>query len=121
MKKRFITPQIPEDKLQMDLVRWIDVKYPNALYTHCPNGGNRSLSEGIKFKLMGVKPGVPDLIFFDPIGIYIGLAIELKSGKNKTTKAQNEWLKRLDENTFKTAVHYTFEGACREIEEYYGG
>ena len=83
-----------------------------------PNGGLRSKSEAARLKASGVKAGVPDIFLAVPKGGYAGLFIEMKVGKNKTRKDQDEWIERLMRAGYKCAVCYGFETARYEIEEY---
>ena len=83
-----------------------------------PNGGLRSKSEAARLKASGVKAGVPDMFLAVPKGGYAGLFIEMKVGKNKTSKDQDEWIERLMRAGYKCAVCYGFETARYEIEEY---
>lgn len=83
-----------------------------------PNGGLRSKSEAARLKASGVKAGVPDIFLAVPKGGYAGLFIEMKVGKNKTSKDQDEWIERLMCAGYKCAVCYGFETARYEIEEY---
>lgn len=58
---------------------------------HVPNGGKRSKSEAARFRAMGVKAGVPDMI-----APYNGLYIELKRQRGGTVSAaQKQWDFRL--------------------------
>jgi len=105
----------PEDHLQINCNR-ILAYYPKLLWAHIPNEGKRSRFEQWKFKQMGAKSGVPDLIIFtgfDVVGKhYNGCAIELKAafdGKgnkayNKPTANQKVWLANLDKNGWYTEV-----------------
>lgn len=76
----------PEQILQQQVVRFLDMAYPAVLAFHCPNGGARSAVEGAILKSMGVRPGVPDLCLLLPCGRTAW--IELKAGKGKLTAAQ---------------------------------
>lgn len=116
---------ISEDKLQQLIVRHINLNYPDALYNHCPNGGKRALRSAIKFKLLGVRAGVPDLLLFDrhfnfdKKERYNGLAIELKVGNNEISDAQAAWLNKLEERGWKVEVCYDYNSAISIIDEYY--
>ena len=55
------------------------------VYFHVPNGGYRSRSEGAKFKAMGVRAGVPDLILFHQGRLH---CLELKSDKGRPSESQ---------------------------------
>ena len=55
-----------EDKLQHRIISYLKYQYPKVLYTHVPNEGKRSVFERYKFKYLGAKAGVPDLLIFKP-------------------------------------------------------
>jgi hypothetical protein len=80
-----------EDDFQIAVARLLDAS--GLDWFHVPNGGKRNVREGAKFKRMGVKSGVPDIIIVNPTktGIYAGLCIELKVGKNRMSDSQREW------------------------------
>lgn len=86
---------------------------------HIPNGGKRNSKEAAHLKEQGVKPGVPDLCFPEARGGYHGLYIEMKSGKNKTTQNQKEWLELLGNNGYMTAVCYSCSEAIAVIDKYF--
>ena len=48
----------------MSVARWMDVL--GIFFAHYPSGEDRSISTGAKLKKMGVKPGIPDFLIFDP-------------------------------------------------------
>lgn len=62
---------------------------------HVPNGGKRDAATAVALKRQGVKAGVPDIMLPAARAGYHGLYIELKAGKNTTTKKQKEWLEYL--------------------------
>jgi len=66
----------------------------------------------------GVRPGVPDINLPVPRGEYIGLWIELKAGKNKTTTDQDWWLEKLKERGHSTHVCYGANAAINTITWY---
>ncbi|MBQ8181977.1 MAG: VRR-NUC domain-containing protein [Ruminococcus sp.] len=109
---------------QISLFRWamyFESKYPElALLYHVPNGGKRDKVTAARLKTEGVKAGVPDLVL--PVGRdgYLGLYIEMKVGKNRTTKEQKKWLKNLTEQGYKTAVCYDWMEASELLEDYLG-
>ena len=67
-----------EHKLQHAVITYLKFNYPGKLFTHVPNEGKRSRWEQFLIKYLGVSPGVPDLMIFDPNDKYNGLAIEFK-------------------------------------------
>ena len=86
---------------------------------HIPNGGSRNKMEAANLKRQGVKAGVPDLMFPVALRGYHGLFIEMKAGKNKTTKNQDEWLDLLAQNGYCVRVCYGFLEAMAIIDWYF--
>lgn len=111
-----------EENEQMILFQWAEFAvntYPELkLMYHVPNEGKRSVITGSRLKKAGLKSGVPDVILPTAHGGYIGLAIEMKYGRNKVTDNQSEWLTMLEKEGHKTAVCYSFEEARKVIEDY---
>lgn len=112
----------PESIEQATLFRWavfMENKYPELRFMfHVPNGGKRDLKTAAKLKTEGVKSGVPDIELPVGRGGYLGLFIEMKVGRNKTSENQDEWLTGLAEQGYKTAVCYGWEEASKLIEDY---
>ena len=81
-----------------------------------PNGGSRHRLEAANLKRQGVKAGVPDICLAYPKGVYHGLYIELKVGKNKPSDKQEQWLRDLKAAGYMTAVCYGFLQAKETIE-----
>lgn len=109
-----------EDQEQIKLATWLDKN--NILYFAIPNGGRRSLLEGIKFKRSGVKAGVPDLCIPIPTKRYHGLWIELKRIKGGAlSKEQQRWLNDLREKGYCAEVSKGFEAAKDLVLDYLYG
>ena len=87
-----------------------------ALIYHVPNEGKRT--NGGILKAAGLKSGVPDICLPVAKNGFHGLYIELKFGKNKATKAQEEYMAMLETQRYKTAVCYGAEEAREEILAY---
>lgn len=113
---------IKESQEQAWLFQWAgyyEQRFPELrLLFHVPNGGRREKREAASLKRQGVKAGVPDLVLPSPHGGYCGLYIELKAGKNKTSKEQNEWIKGLKEQGYFVTVCYGWREAADTIENY---
>jgi hypothetical protein len=86
-----------EEQLQAQCYQWFHNSFPalRGLLFHIPNGGNRSMREGSKFKAIGVVPGIPDMLLCVPIsnpesvnGKCHGLFIEMKAEKGKLSENQ---------------------------------
>jgi len=107
--------KISEDRIQQHLMNaFAALSYQVKelqWFFHVPNGGNRNLREAVKFKSMGVKPGVPDLILPVARRGYHGLALELKAGKNKATELQLEWHEFMRSEGWYVAICYSWEEA----------
>jgi len=85
-----------------------------------PNGGLRNKLVAKKLKAEGVKAGVPDIFLAVPRGIYHGLFIEMKFGKNKATENQIKWLNSLQLEGYETAICYSWVEAKDIICKYLG-
>lgn len=85
---------------------------------HVPNGGKRDAATAVALKRQGVKAGVPDVMLPAARAGFHGLYIELKAGKNTTTKKQKEWLEYLRQQDYYTAVCYSWQLAAELIEKY---
>ena len=125
-KENAMTSKLPpprEGAEQATLFHWAEMQsiwYPELeLLFHIPNGGKRSKSEAARFKAEGVKPGVPDICLPVARGEYHGLYIELKrrSGNHAADK-QLDWLEKLNNQGYKTAICYGWEEAATVITKY---
>ena len=105
-----------EDAEQEAVVEYCDLLHIPIV--HIPNEGKRSLSYAARMKRMGLRSGFPDLLVPLTRGGYHGLFIEMKYGKNKTTKEQKEWLERLSAEGYACAVCYNAAEAIKTIESY---
>ena len=83
-----------------------------------PNGGSRHRLEAVNLKRQGVKAGVPDICLPYPKGLYHGLYIELKVGKNKPSQQQERWIRDLLAAGYMAIVCYGFTQAKEAIEKY---
>ena len=95
---------------QAAFIQWCGLslaKYPELKWIHAiPNGGKRGFETAKSLKAEGVKPGVFDVFLPISRGIYHGLYIEFKFGKNKLTEEQIEFWNHCVENNYKVAVCY---------------
>lgn len=114
-----------EDTEQMGVIEWANWntgRFPELqLLFHVPNGGKRNAAEAARFKAMGVKAGVPDLCLPVPRNGFAGLYIEMKYGKNRTTKEQEKWITALRKQGYKVLICYGGEAATKELESYLQG
>ena len=100
----------PEEALQRQVASFLRATVPappmGPVWFHVPNGGARSRAEAGIFKVMGVKAGVPDLLFLWSRPF----AIELKALKGTSSDAQKAMLADLELVGIKTFV-------CRSMDE----
>ena len=116
-----------EHSEQSLVIQWAKVhegQYPELeMLFAVPNAGKRSIGAARYYLDEGMRAGIPDILL--PIShetqtgyIYIGLAIEMKFGKNKITEAQEWWLKHLAQYGWKTAVCYSANETINVISNY---
>ncbi len=108
----------PEDFEAKLLAAWLDGV--SVLYTHVPNGGNRSRVTGALLKAMGTKRGVPDYLIFTPNASGRPTALELKRQDGRpsdVTKEQGEWLHALSVLGWGCAVGFGFCDARNKLVE----
>jgi hypothetical protein len=111
-----------EESAQIVLFQWVraaEANSPEYCYVfHVPNGGHRLPSVASRMKAAGVRRGVPDILFPVRRGQYVGLAIELKTGRNRITPHQSEWLAHLRSEGWCAVVCYGAEQAWEALENY---
>lgn len=83
-----------EDQLQVQMVTWFNKEFPEyrGRLFHVPNGGNRNSMEAMKFKAMGVQPGVSDLCL---LLLRTVAWIEVKTAKGTQSVVQQEFEARV--------------------------
>lgn len=81
-------PRISEFDIQRALCIYLD-KYaaPGVVWWHTPNGGARDAREGARFKQIGVKPGIPDLLFLRAGRLY---CLEIKDENGRQSLHQRD-------------------------------
>lgn len=104
-----------EQKLQALYVKHLKFEYPKILFCHVPNEGKRN---PVKALLLGIIAGAPDVLIFEPRGKFIGLAVELKVGKNVLSPAQLGFLEKLRARGWQTIICYTIEEAVKQTDSY---
>lgn len=113
-----------EDDMQIALFDWVyrNENRPGCtalkLAFHCPNGGKRGAREGARFKRMGVRAGVWDVIVPVPRGIYAGLAIELKTPTGRLTPEQKTMGELMTTAGWETVVCRKWDTAAWTISTY---
>jgi hypothetical protein len=105
-----------EDSLCIACTHWFDrvVGRPFDMI-HIANGGSRNAIEGLKFKKMGVRAGVPDYLISregTPVGY-----MEFKFGKNGLQEHQKEFKAYVDGKT-KWALIRSFDEFRATLKEW---
>lgn len=114
--------QLEHDQ-QVNLIKWWALQHKQyrlpefALYAN-PNGGNRNIVTAVKLKREGTRRGVLDLTLLTPNRYFHGLFIEMKAGKNKASKEQNEFMGHALTVGYQCAVCYSFTEAIAVIDDY---
>lgn len=80
-----------EEKLQQSICKYLDLKYPNTVYTSDLSGIKLSIGSAKKAKSMRCKKyKIPDLLILSPNVRYHGLIIELKANRQDLYKLNGE-------------------------------
>lgn len=105
---------------QIEVFNWIFMVYGEYLddFYAVGNGGIRIGYSGYHLKVEGVQSGQPDINADLPRGIYHGLRIELKWGKNTPSDAQILVMNRRKNNGYFCALCYSSKEAIAVIAEY---
>ncbi len=107
-------PGLSEDSIQMAVARHLDLlAMPGVVWWHTPNGGSRGRAEAGRFKLMGVKAGVPDLVLLRDAHLY-GLELKTQAGRVSPDQAVLHVALRAAGAT--VAVAYGLDAALRQLE-----
>jgi len=121
-----------ETKLQIAIIKYIKLQYPEVLFSSDFSAGLRlpMWLAVLRKKMTGAK-GLPDLIFYKKNKKYNGLAIEIKAAeiykkngnlkKNKHLQEQEKILQKLREENFFAVFAVGFENAKNIIDEYFKG
>lgn len=117
--------QPTEEQEQAYVIQWRDLmvnQVPElSLLVHIPNGGLRSKPEAVRFKRLGVKPGVSDLMLPVARNGYHGLWIEMKRQHDgKLSKPQKEWLDDMRKQGYKAERANGADEAIAILQEYLG-
>lgn len=107
-----------EYRIQADFIRYLELMYPELLYTTSPAGFIMSAGMAMKMMRMGYRKGTPDLTIYEPRGEYHGLFIEFKDPKGVVSEEQRRFLDRASELGYATAVCYSTDEAISLLEQY---
>lgn len=88
-------PPPTEDQEQVALASYLDMVARDKWF-HVPNGSHKSIAQRMRFKRLGLKPGVPDVWVVIPKKGFYGLVIEMKRQKGGVVSdEQKKWVEYL--------------------------
>jgi hypothetical protein len=117
--ERVLKMKFPESRLQAKAVLEIRMRYPWMIFWHTPNGGRRSLKDGVRFKMMGTRPGVADLTFLRAARGFFGLYIEVKAGKGRLSEDQLFFESKCIDEGYLYICENTVQGILDAVRWYY--
>ena len=122
VKKRKTKSKNPEEWTEAQIQRAIAnvLDRLNISWCHVPNEGKRNKIAGNMLRAAGLKSGVPDILIFSKAPSKPqarGTAIELKRSKGgRVSDNQKDWLEKLDECDWHTAVCHGYDATIKELE-----
>lgn len=110
-----------EDHLHYQIVQWMSYAHKEAFFIHVRNETGAKVTPTMMNKMaaLGVRRGVPDLLFFDARHGYSGLAIEIKTPTGTVKREQQQFLTHLSHRGWLTSVIRGFDQAKEIINNYY--
>ena len=107
-----------EQHIQMAVITWLKIQYPNVLFTIAPNGFKLPIGVAVKIKRLGYAKGTPDILIFEPMKGYHGLCIEMKAAKGVLSEEQLAWQQKLNDRGYKAIVCFSADEAIERISGY---
>jgi len=105
-----------EEQIQAAVVLHMTVRaLPGVVWFHVPNGGGRTAAEAGRFKALGVKAGVPDILALRAGQLF---ALELKAQGGRVSDAQREMLAALKAAGAEAAVAWGLDEALEILERW---
>jgi hypothetical protein len=109
-----------EYQLQKAVCKYLDLN--NVLYCGSMGGQYQKFhSQRNKAKATGYKRGFPDIMIYEPVGKWHGLAIELKVGYNRATKEQLWWRDELNKRGYVAEICNGIDETLIIIDKYLKG
>lgn len=108
----------PEDRIQVDIVKWFRQTYPDVLITSTQAGMRRSKLGAIMMKRLGYTNGTPDLIIFAARKGWHALLIELKH-KSAQSKDQLAFMTTCGKEGYWYVLAYGIDQAKDAINNYF--
>lgn len=109
----------PEHDIQVSLIAMLQSIEPTPLYTATVGGVRLAIHTAKKMKEAGYSKGVPDLLVFEPRGMYEGLAIEVKTPNGRASPEQKEWIAKLNSRGWSAHITHGLDEALDVMSEYF--
>ena len=109
----------PEHDIQVKLVALLESIQPVPLYSATVGGARLAIHTAKKMKEAGYSKGIPDMLVFEPKGMYAGLAIEVKTDKGRASEEQLEWSRSLNSRGWRAEICKGFEECADVVCEYF--
>ena len=109
----------PEHDIQVQLIAMLESIEPRPLYTATVGGVRLAIHTAKKMKEAGYSKGVPDLLVFEPRGMYEGLAIEVKTPKGRASTEQKEWITKLNARGWSAHITNGLDEALEVLSDYF--
>jgi len=109
----------PEHDIQVRLIDLLKSIEPKPLYSATVGGVRLAMHTAKKMKQAGYSKGIPDLLIFEPKGMYVGLAIEVKTLKGRPSPEQRAWIRDLNSRGWRAEICKGYESCASLIKEYF--
>lgn len=116
--------QIPTEQTEQQIfMKWLWKAHSDVYeMAYAVPNGRTSMLEGLKYKRLGAKAGVPDVVVDFPVSPYHGLRIEFKRREGGiVSEAQTAWLENLNKRGYLAVVARGFDEARIMVEKYLSG
>jgi hypothetical protein len=115
-----MTSAVREEVEQLHLAAYLDAL--GLLWCHVGNERKCSPRQGHRLKMLGIKPGVPDVMIYDTppaVDSAHGCAIELKATGKRATVSEHQawWVEQLGRRGWCVRVCYGFDQAREYLRE----
>ena len=92
---------------------------PDIMFCATVGGVRLSMNQAKRMKAAGYLAGVPDMLFFEPRGEFVGLAIELKAKRGRVSAAQRDAIRRLNDRGWRAVVCTGFDETVAVLRDYF--
>ena len=109
----------PEHDIQCEIVRRLKEHSPDIMFCATVGGVRLSMNQAKRMKAAGYLAGIPDMLFFEPRGEHVGLAIELKAKRGRVSATQRDAIRRLTERGWRAVVCTGFDECVAVLRAYF--